>query len=108
MKKQKKSLPAENSLSPEELELLKTSVDADKKTRKQLDPYDNSDAAKLVRYAKKNRIFVGIVAAALALLILALTLGGIFLRRYADGLENKDDFTVIIGDEKYTSPYKAR
>lgn len=107
MKKQKKSLPAENSLSPEELELLRTSVDADKKTRKQLDPYDNSDAAKLVRYAKKNRIFVGIVAAALALLILALTLGGIFLRRYADGLENKDDFTVIIGDEKYTSPYKS-
>ena len=107
MKKQQKSKSAEYILSAEELELLKKSVDADRAARKSLDPFDNSDGAKLVRYAKKNRVFTAIVASLIALCIIALTLGGIFLYRYTSGLENKDDFTVIIGDEKYTMPYKS-
>ena len=107
MKKQQKSKSAEYILSAEELELLKKSVDADRAARKSLDPFDNSDGAKLVRYAKKNRVFTAIVASLIALCIIALTLGDIFLYRYTSGLENKDDFTVIIGDEKYVLPYKS-
>lgn len=109
MKKQQNpcNAPNESGLSPEELALLKKSVDADRAERKRLDPYDNSDGAKLIRYAKKNRVSVAIVAALLVLCITALTLGGIFLYNYVSGLENKDDFTVIIGDEKYVLPYKS-
>ena len=107
MKKQQKPTGAESALSAEELSLLKKSVDADRASRKNLAPYDNSDGAKLIRYAKKNRVFTAVVAALIALCIIALTLGGIFLYKYTSGLENKDDFTVIIGDETYTMPYKS-
>ena len=107
MKKQQKPVSAESALSAEELSLLKKSVDADRASRKNLAPFDNSDGAKLVRYAKKNRVFTAVVAALIALCIIALTLGGIFLYKYTSGLENKDDFTVIIGDETYTMPYKS-
>lgn len=108
MKKRKKDIKTDPALSleAEELELLKSSVDADREQRRRLEPYDNSDGARLTRYAKRNKTFVCILAAALALLILTLSLGGVFFYRFLSGLENKDDFTLKIGDEEYTVPYE--
>lgn len=107
MKKRKKQLPPGNALGAEELELLKKSVDADREQRQRLGYYDNSDRARLSRYAKRNKVFFSILAACLALLMLALALAGVFLYRYLSGRENTDDFTLIIGDEEYTLPYES-
>ena len=107
MKKQKKTSDNENALSPEELELVRKSVEADKTARKRLAPYDNSEKARLVRYTKKNKAFSLIVSALIVLLVIVLAFGGVFIYRSLSNRENKDDFTVIIGDDTYVSPYKS-
>ncbi len=89
-------------LNDEELLMIKRSVQEDRKKRRRLTHFDNSDKAKLWRFTKKNKSFA-ILCAVLAVLIVALlVLGAVFLARKIGARENKSDFTLIFGDGKYT------
>lgn len=103
--RKKQDLNNENKLSDDELAMLKGSINASGEDRSRMEPFDNSDKAKLVRYAKSNKAFVSICAALLALVILTLALCGALLRSKLNERENRDDFTVIIGDDDYTAKY---
>ena len=97
-------------LNDEELLMLKRSVREDRKKRRRLTHYDNSDKAKFWRFTKRNKIF-SVICVLLAVLIIALsTLGTVFLVRKIRARENKSDFTIIFGDGKYTekSTYTAK
>ena len=74
MKKKKKQFldgnggeEAADALSPEEIEMLKASMESAKVDRSKLPPHDTSDRAMLVRFIKKN------------LPISSYTLSGVFL-----------------------------
>ena len=92
----------EQLLNSEELLMIKKSVREDRKARRRLTYYDNSDKAKAVRFAKRNPFFIALCVF-LAILILALhVVGGVFIARKIRMRENKSDFTFIFGDGKYT------
>ena len=93
-------------LSEEEIKILKASVNAEKVDRSKLPHYDNSDKAKLWRYIKKNKVFAAICAVLALCVAVTLILCVVFAVRKAMGGENKDDFTVILGDDRYTAKYK--
>ncbi len=109
MKKNKKNAAVqnENSLSEEELRILRASVQSEKVDRSKLPHYDNSDKAKFVRYVKKNKAFTAICILLTACVIVILSLCVVFaVKKSAEDRVNTDDFTVIIGDERYTAKYK--
>lgn len=110
MKKRKEkdvSAQSEPVLTDGELEMLRSSIATDAQKRKWLPNYDNSDKAKAWRYIKKNKAFA-VICVVLALCMLTLLVLGIMLAvKKAEGRENTDDYTVIIGTESYKSSYKS-
>ncbi len=109
MKRKEKNAEQINSVPPlseEELAMLKSSISSEKIDRSTLPHYDNSDKARLWRYIKKNKIF-SVACITLAVLIVAsLALCIVFAMKKAASKPNTDDFTVIMGNEKYTVKYK--
>ena len=97
--------PISEPLSDEELDLLRQSIDAQKVDRSRLAHYDNSDKAKAIRYAKKNILFVSIVAISVICIAVILIFGTVFAVRYAKSKPNTDDFVIYIGDETYIEEY---
>ncbi len=103
MKKKEKNLSSEELLSEEELELLRASKEADKD--RTLPNYDQSDKAKLFRYLKKNKLTAAICLVLAICIVTVCVLSAAYMRRRADALPNKNDFTFIIGGEIYTEKY---
>ncbi len=110
MKRKKKNLPETESepieaLSYEELSLLRAEREKSE-DRSQLPPHDQSDKAKLVRFAKKNKI----VTAAVIVILLAI-LSGVAFGAYAlisawVNRPNTSEFTMELGEEEpFTVPY---
>ena len=109
MKKNKKNTAAPSGapLSEQELEMLRASVQSEKVDRSKLPHYDNSDKAKFFRYVKKNKTFAAAAVVVLVCIALVLTLCVVFAVKHAnENRVNKDDFTIIVGNEKYTVKYK--
>ena len=110
MKRKKKNLPEIESepvdaLSYEEMKLLHAEREKSE-DRSQLPPHDQSDKAKLVRFAKKNKL----VTAAILIVVLSLLVGVVFGAYWLISLwvnrPNTSDFTIELGEEKpYTVPY---
>ena len=110
MKRKKKNLPQTESepidaLSYEEMKLLYAEREKSE-DRSQLPPHDQSDKAKLVRFAKKNKI----VTVAILIVVLSLLAGVVFGAYWLISLwvnrPNTSDFTVELGEEKpFTVPY---
>ena len=92
----------ETPLNQDELMMIRKSVREDRKKRRRLPHFDNSDKAKAIRFAKNNAVF-SIICIILAVLITALSIAGtIVLVRKIRARENKSDFTIVFGDGKYT------
>lgn len=93
--------PREESLSFEEMTLLRSGED-----RSKLSPHDTSDRAHAVRFVRKNKL-VTAAAIVIAIALLAGLIGGIlFFVSWLDSRPSTADFTVILGEEKpYTVPY---
>ncbi|MBQ9112299.1 MAG: D-alanyl-D-alanine carboxypeptidase family protein [Clostridia bacterium] len=104
--KKNKPQSTQDMLTEEELRMIKKSVDSDREQRRRLAHYDNSDKAKLVRYVKKNRIFAVVCVILIACVIVTLCLCAAFVIKKMANRENKDDFTIILGDDSYTAKYK--
>ena len=109
MKKNKKNeaVQKEVPLSNEELNMLRKSVASEKVDRSKLPHYDNSDKAKFFRYVKKNKFFAAIcVLLAVCVVVLLALCAVMAIKKAAAERVNTDDYTVILGDEKYTVKYK--
>lgn len=112
MKKKKKKLneplakeESIDSLSIEELELLRKGISQTGEDRSQLPPHDDSNRAHIVRFAKKNRLLMFATIFLAVSLVAGLIFGGILLYRQWSNRPNTDDFTIQLGDEK---PYIAK
>ena len=109
MKKINKDAPSQspNALSEDELRVLRASVSSQKVDRSKLPHYDNSGKARALRYAKKNKTFVAVCAALIALcLIIVCLCVALAVKKAKENYVNKSDFTIILGDDKYTVEYK--
>ncbi len=110
MKKKKKNLPEIESepidaLSYEEMKLLHAEHEKSE-DRSQLPPHDQSDKAKLVRFAKKNKIVTASSIIILLALLAGVIFGVYFLISAWINRPNKSDFTIELGEEQpYTVPY---
>ncbi len=96
----------ENTLSDAELNMLKNSIASEKVDRSKLPHYDNSDRARLLRYAKKNRALTAVCAVIAVCVIVVLAFCVVFAVKRASERPNTDDFTIFIGDEEYSAEYK--
>lgn len=94
-------------LSGVEEEMLRESVREDRRIRKRLTYYDNSDKAKLGRYLKRNPL-VAIICIVIAVCLTAtLVISVSFsLVNHFKNKPNTSDFTLLIGDEQSVRAYK--
>lgn len=111
MKKNKKDIPPlseeEEALSYEELSLLKTVREKQKKGEDELPPHDTSDRAHLFRFIRKNRLVTGASVVILLSMIALLIFGAVSLVSYLTGRPSKADFTVTLGEEDpYFVPFE--
>ena len=105
MKRKENYSSEESSLSKEELEMLKKSIDSSE-DRSKLPPHNTSDGANAIRFAKKNPILV-VSAIIIAIAIVAVTVLGIVLAiKKSAGKPCTDDYTIYLGTESYTVAYE--
>ncbi len=105
-KKIKKEKIEQPSLSDEQLELLSSHNKNDKNKPTTDEPFDNSASAKILRYAKTHKVFTAIIIVAIASILATLVLLSIYSASLIANRPNDDDFTVKIGDKKYTAKYE--
>ncbi|MBE6706537.1 MAG: hypothetical protein E7577_02715 [Ruminococcaceae bacterium] len=94
-------------LSSFEEEMIRESVREDRKKRKRLTYYDNSDKAKFGRYVKHNPIFAVICIVLAVCLTATLVISVSFaLVKHFKNKPNTSDFTVLMGDEELVRKYR--
>ncbi len=104
-KKNKKDIPAQPSLTAEQLEILTSRVEQVGDDRSDIEPFDNSAKAKAIRYARSHKastIILGIAAVSLILVLVALIVYAVY--EISNNI-NKQDFEITIGDEVYEKKY---
>ncbi len=106
-KKDKNNKPHIEPLSSFEEEMLRESVREDRKRRKRLTYYDNSDKAKFDRYLKRNPIFAIISIIVAVCLTITLVISVTFaLVKHFKNKPNTSDFTILMGDEELERKYR--
>ena len=107
MKDNKKNeTPLGTPLSEEELNLVRESIASQKVDRSRLPHYDNSLRARLWRYVKRNKSFATVCAVLAICMITVLSLCIVFaVNKISESNRSTADFTVILGNEKYTVEY---
>ena len=104
--KNKNEVRTDTPLSDEELELVKASIASQRVDRSKLPHYDNSLWARFRRYVKNNKLFSAICAVLAVCIVTVLSLCIVFaVNKINENKVNTDDFTIILGDEKYTVEY---
>ncbi len=106
MKNKKKNPSPENQLSPEEMSMLKQSIEGEQVDRSRLPHFDNSDRARLWRGIKKNKIFTAAIALLIVCAVALAAVGIFFIERAISSRPNTDDFTLVIGEDTYTLKYE--
>ena len=111
-KKEKKPISqgegAPQPLSKAEIEMLRAAMDAREVDRSTLPSHDNSLKAKICRFIKENKIFTAVCAVlAICVVILIVLLSVMAISSLSRNRVNKDDFTLMIGDEVLTVKYKT-
>ena len=99
--------PEVRPLDEGELRLVRASVAEDRKNRRRLTYYDNSDKAKLIRMGKRHKCVSALLitlAVTVAIVIAALGVWGV--AAVVNHFKTKSDYTYIIGDQTYTEKYK--
>ena len=104
--KKKDRYAKEESLSREELVMLRAQIQNSGEDRSKLPPHDTSDRANAVRFAKRNPLFIASMITILLLLIAAMIFGGIMLAKHLASRPNTSDFTIYLGTEAYEMPYE--
>ena len=111
MKKEKKKKQTQSSVEPltdEEINMLKSAMASRAVDRSTLPSTDNSDAAKIRRFIKKNKTFTAAcVILCVFIVALLVILGVMAVRNALANRVNTDDFTVMIGDEVFTVKYET-
>ncbi len=96
-----------DSLSSDELTLLKTSIAGSGEDRSQLPTHDQSDRAQLIRLMKKNKPVAAAVLIVVLALVIGLVVGTVMLVSYWINRPNTSEFSFVFGDEEpYTVPYR--
>ena len=105
MAKKKKSTDLSSLLSEDELAMIKASQEGEI-DRSTLPPHDNSDLANAKRFVQKNKFSVLFVSLTVILLLAILTALGVVLYKTISNMPSKADYTITLGKEEYTVPYK--
>ncbi len=105
-KKTKKEKIEQPSLSSEQLEFLSSQTKKGTNTPTTDEPFDKSTSARMLRYAKKHKFFASIIIIAILSLVATLVLLSVYSASIIADRPNEDDFTVKIGDKKYTAEYE--
>ena len=93
-------------LSDEEIKILAATHEGEI-DRSTLPPHDNSDLAKAKRYVKKNKFSVLFVVLTVVLLAAVIGVLAFMLHKANLGKPSKNDFSVTLGKEEFTIPYKT-
>ena len=97
-------------LSEQELKILRSAIRDTAEDRSELPPYDTSDRAHLVRYAKKNKLVTAAVIIVIVGLLAGLVFGAYMTVSYFLNRPSKADFTVMLGEDDkdpLTVPYTS-
>ena len=73
---------------------------------RELPPFDTSDRANTLRFAKRNPLFIASLVVILIAVIGACVFGIFMLVRYLDGKPSRADFTVYLGEDFYEAKYE--
>ena len=94
-----------SKLNPSEMKILRDTHAKSDLNRKVLGPYDTSDAAEAVRFARKNKIVsAAAVAFGISVIVLLIIMAVFFISRNA-GKPGTSDYTIVFDKKKYTVKY---
>ena len=104
MKKKRKPSETEQesveSLSGEELAMLRAGLQQSNESRGDLPPHKTSDGAYMIRYARKNKLLTVAVAVILVAILAAVAWGIFSFASWLGDRPNRSDFTLILGQNK--------
>lgn len=104
--KKKNENTEQPSLTPDQLEMLNSRIEQVGDDRSNIEPFDNSAAAKAARYVKKHKtstVVLGVCAVCLVLVLVFLAIYAIF----ENGNDtNRSDFKITMGDVSYEEKYE--
>ena len=105
MKKKDKNKNEQPALSDEQLQMFSTHMEENGEDRSNIEPFDQSNKARAIRYIKNHKaLAITFIVAAISI-IAVISLLTVYL--FASGIfKNKSDFTVRIGENKYTEDYE--
>ncbi len=104
--KKKKTPVQGDPLTDDELNILKKAVESEKVDRSTLPHYDNSDKAMFLRFLKKDKLFTVVCGIISLLVVVLIVICSVIAVNIAKSRPNTDDFTIMLGDKKYTAKYK--
>ena len=102
----KKTNNTQDALTEEELLLLQQSISSNKGNRRLMARQQRTGKARFVRYVKKNKIFSATCVILALCIVTLLILSAVFVSGLLKNRENKEDFTIFLGDDIYTARYK--
>lgn len=101
--KNKNEQPA---LSDEQLEMFSAHMEENGEDRSKIEPFDQSNKARAMRYIKNHKTLSIVFVVAAISIVSVITLLLVYLFASGKGFTNKSDFTVRIGENKYTEDYE--
>lgn len=100
MRKNKKNMPEQPSLTPEQIQMLNARMEQTGEDRSKLEPHDMSTRAQAMRYAKKHKLHTGVIIVTAVSAVLVVVLLAVYFILSFPGREDRSDFTVIVGSTK--------
>lgn len=105
-KKIKKEKIEQPALTDEQIEFLSAHNKKSNSHPTTDEPFDKSSYAKTRRYLKKHKLFAVVITVAILSVIATVVLLSVYTASIIANRPNSDDFTVKIGDKKYTAKYE--
>ena len=106
MKKKDKDKNEQPALSAEQLQMFSAHMEENGEDRSNIEPFDQSNKARAMRYIKNHKALTTVFVVAAVSIIAVISLLIVYLFASGKVFTNKSDFTVRIGENKYTEDYE--
>ena len=102
----KKDKNEQPTLSAEQLQMFSAHMEENGEDRSNIEPFDQSNKARAMRYIKSHKALTTVFVVAAVSIIAVVSLLIVYLFASGKVFTNKSDFTVRIGENKYTEKYE--
>ena len=105
-KEKDKNKSEQPELSDEQLEMFSAHMEENGEDRSTIEPFDQSTKARIIRYAKNHKALTTVFIVAVVSIVAVISLLIAYYISLGKGFDNKSDFIIRIGENKYEADYE--